>query len=139
MNNLNELIEEASTSCITQKSMYDIFTPSKDKAASMGAICVFPEDHQVQLDLDSEVALEEFLKRIHMLGNYFSQEVEYEKVSSKTPGHYHITVNLPITVDHIERLAIQSILGSDPMREMFNLYRYLGTGNPDTCLFKYKE
>jgi len=121
---------------VLNSNMYDIFSKSTDKAASMGLLCIFPKDNEVQLDLDSEVAFEEFTKRHKMLSNYFESMLPYKKTESKTPGHYHITVELPITVDHIERLAIQSILGSDPMREMFNLYRYLGTGNPDTCLFE---
>jgi hypothetical protein len=57
--------------------------------------------------------------------------------SSRTPGHMHVTVELSrVVTSEQERITLQALLGSDPMRELLN-YRRLMSGTPPeaNCLF----
>lgn len=69
----------------------------------------------------------------------FIPELNVEELSSKSKGHYHIIVTFDHALSMWERLALQSILGSDSKREILNCARALnGEGNP-TVLFRSTE
>ena len=42
---------------------------------------------------------------------------------SGRPGRHHVVVTMPRPVSPMERIALQAILGSDPIREMLSWFR----------------
>ena len=95
------------------------------------------DKYTLQLDLDSEEALEEFHRRLPFfkrnLARYSNQFIisQYER-PSETPGHWHVILRLHASIDNVEdRIFLQLCLGSDPKRELLSWYRVKsGVDNP---------
>lgn len=103
----------------------------------------YPESNELLIDLDSEKALKEFTTRIirvsHELEiNQAGMELSYNVYPSKTEGHYHVIVKMPFNLDEpFERVALQAVLGSDPVREMLSIFRiWLGDKYPSLLAMK---
>ena len=84
----------------------------------------YPEPNELCLDIDSEEDYQKFLARFQ----YLSREVDnpyiaFKEFQSSTKGHRHIIITLPYDVDRFERLALQAVLGSDPIKEMLSIFR----------------
>lgn len=92
---------------------------------------VYPEDNQLQLDIDDEAGLIRFENMLYMVGAYLNIK-DYNIRTSKSGGdHKHITITLPHPISPVERILLQAILGSDPKREMLSYVRLLkGEKNP---------
>jgi hypothetical protein len=106
----------------------------------------YPEPNEVTVDLDSVEARKDFKTKIDRVryeleinhaGSY--PPIEYEVKPSKTEGHYHAIVKMPFEIDKVERIALQAVLGSDPVREMLSIFRvWLGDPYPTLLAMKLK-
>lgn len=103
-----------------------------------------PEDNELLLDIDSEEAYQTFLVRFERLKEeiedamgYDCGSLIYKVYDSATEGHRHIIVTLPFEVNMHERIALQAVLGSDPVREMLSIFR-VWQGDPYPTLLAMK-
>lgn len=126
-----------------EEKSYNFNEVAEEAAAKKGLIVVLPEPNQLQIDVDSEEAYLEFCKRYQNMdmqySNYGTPKIK-ETFSNSGPPHRHITLTFE---NHIftewERIALQAVLGSDPIREYLNAKRLIfGEFNP-TRLFEKRE
>jgi len=111
---------------------------AEEHAAKQGCVVVYPQPNQLQIDIDTEAAYAEFNRRLGDLLAWDSSifgdcsnapQVVIQPSKSGLP-HRHITLTFPDrTFDRYERIALQMLLGSDPVREKMNTLRTL-RGNP---------
>jgi DNA-binding Lrp family transcriptional regulator len=82
-------------------------------------------DYLILLDLDSEEAYQRYKTMFKKLSEYFRLEEngveEYFSVSG--PPKRHVVIITEDRLTKYQRIALQAILGSDPMREFYSLMR----------------
>jgi len=109
-------------------------------------VVVYPEPNQLQIDLDSEDAfqaherlIKEFYQRLPP-GEYQMSIPPVVTPSKSGYPHRHITLSFEgRTFTEWERIGMQMMLGSDPVRERLNALR-LACGVEKPCrLFEPKE
>jgi len=102
-------------------------------AATAGCVVVEPESGELQLDIDLNIELAKAGK-LHRFNrvmaclerNDITATSEFTESKS---GNTHMTVQLDELVNHPEhggplmRIALQAIMGSDPVREMLGILR----------------
>ena len=108
---------------------------------SEGYKVVYPKNHELQIDIDSEEQYKRFchsmdvVDRNEVLGQMVGSITE--KPSSSGLPKRHITISLVMNVTELERIAWQGALCSDPVRELLSLQRYYLRDEHPT-LFKEK-
>lgn len=98
----------------------DTIESAREKARARGLQVVFPSSRELQVDIDSAESMAVFLANVDRLNH---EGYEVRPSPSRAVGHYHITVRLPYEVTPLERIALQAMLGSDPVREMLSYGR----------------
>jgi len=87
-------------------------------------ILVEPEQDELQIDIDGCRALRHYGAQFAILQKAGITHGWKESMTpSRAKNHMHITIKLPRVITNLERVCLQSILGSDPMREAFNYVR----------------
>lgn len=121
---------------------YEFDVMAEKVAASRGQVVVYPGPCEIQLDIDSVDQLsdckERILRMIQM--DVFPANANVVVTNSKTEGHYHLTMTVsdkPLT--EWQRIALQAVLGSDPMREYLNCMRAMTGVENVTRLFETPE
>ncbi|MFA5583823.1 MAG: hypothetical protein WDA09_06375 [Bacteriovoracaceae bacterium] len=114
----------------------------------------YSEQNELQLDIDTEEQYEWFLLMFKKLKSYdkFASSIYEETISSGGYPRRHIYVRLyqkdksrknaqiPYTLTISSRIALQAVLGSDPMREFLSFIRYVhGDKNPILLCEKREE
>jgi hypothetical protein len=96
-----------------------------------------PENNELFIDIDDSSRIPQFIGRFGVLSYAFEcvGEVTAHIRKSKTPGHYHIVVKLPVNIKPGVRIAMQALLGSDPMREMIYAIRLANGCEGNNVLF----
>lgn len=92
----------------------------------------------IKLDYDQEEWLEVFLERKRLLETILQLHVVSYQFFESRGGNHHAIMHLEETLKPLELLAIQSILGSDPVRECFNLRRIWNHQRNWNILFDHK-
>lgn len=115
-----------------EDSLYDMSDEAANKAAAKkGLIVVYPKNNQIQIDIDSHEAYTEFQRRLEKLfdGQDSTLSIhhtqEFESSSGLPNRHIYITFKGDKKFTAIERIWLQSVLGSDPMRELLDSKRLL--------------
>lgn len=115
---------------------------AKLEAKARGCHVVYPKDNELQIDIDNK---EQYLKFKEMqarleqnIPDLSITRMQKRVSASGEEGHYHITVTLNRNVTPIERIALQSCLSSDPIREILSLCRYF-VNDPNPTLFIEKD
>ena len=90
------------------------------KAFQLGMAVVTPKQNELFIDIDSPEALEIFKVRVYKLGQLIGM-TRWTMSRSKTEGHFHVTAGLNRDINPVERIALQAMLGSDPMHEALSL------------------
>jgi hypothetical protein len=94
------------------------------RARAKGLTVIVAQPNELQIDIDKSKALELYGWQMYML-----REAKLTKgwrvriLPSKSRGHAHILVTMPRKMRLIERILLQTLLGSDIKREMFNYLR----------------
>ncbi len=104
------------------------------EAEKYGGQVVYPTQYELQLDLDSEEAVEGFRSRLRWLEKIIPVK-QFGIGPSRSPGKFHAVVELekPVSSD-MERILLQACLGSDPIRELLS-YRRVLERDPHPTLF----
>lgn len=95
-------------------------------AAAKGCKIVLPEPNQLFVDIDSQATYEHFINvgMKHLRRIYPDAGLRIKVSPSEEPWHYHATVTLPEPIENdITRIALQAMLGSDPVRELLSWER----------------
>ena len=105
-------------------------------AEEFGCSVVFPEDNEVQLDIDTQEQRDFVYERIRELKEW-EKIIVSQTESKKGHPHYHICIKFP---NHkftpMERIGIQAVMGSDCVREWLNTLRYINGDSQPSCLFE---
>lgn len=112
--------------------------PNSDRALQQakneGLNVVFPNDHQLFIDIDNDHSYLLFLKQMDILRAYVGVEtVNVEPSKSGLPKR-HITVSLVDSITELERIGLQAMMGSDRVRELL-AYVQEKNGDPHPTLF----
>ena len=120
---------------------YDFSAFAEVEAEKVGCIVVYPEPNQLQIDLDTEEAFiqhEKRFKELYQRTKHPAYQLKCDplvKPSKSGYPHRHITLTFN---DHVftewERIGMQMMLGSDPVRESLNALR-LASGVSRPCRF----
>lgn len=104
---------------------------AEECAKMKGLVIVYPAPDQLFLDIDDKDSWDLFQDRIHILGDLVVLWNDEPSPSGKA-WRKHITVNLSRPVkDDFERIALQSLLGSDRYHEILSWKAaMLGIENP---------
>ena len=106
-------------------------------AAEKGCRVVYPESNQLQLDIDNEKSYADFERRVLSVTSRLQWQMDIKMTPSKSGlPHRHITITvLGAEFNDWQRVALQLMFGSDPVRESVNAMRCAaGVENP-SCLF----
>lgn len=113
---------------------YDVFTDPEEVAARRGLIVVFPEDNQLQIDIDSEEQYEEFNRRFASFDFFYKAQITVTPSASGLPNR-HVTITHPTeTFETVERMMWQAALNDDPVRVFLNALRH-ADGQENPCRF----
>lgn len=82
-----------------------------------------PMPCELQVDLDSLESVQTFWTLFDVIRRAIDGHCIADVYPSKTDGHFHAVVRLPYEVSDLERVALQAILRSDPVREIRNYLR----------------
>ena len=119
-----------------------------DVAKQRGLIVKYPEINQIFLDIDTVEQIAVFQKRMDdltyvQIGNSLFDNIESEITESSSGNpHYHIVLSFTkngrrINLNDWQRVALQFMFGSDPIRETLTIYRILnGIENPSLLFEK---
>jgi hypothetical protein len=94
---------------------------------------VLPRPNQLQLDYDVPELPEQFHKVLDIAAQAFCKlhGSLFYTVRKSRHNNLHITIDFPRDLTDIERIAWQSVFGSDPMREALSLMSvHRGIANP---------
>lgn len=142
------------------KSNYEDTDSSREEMLSEAAVIfdiIIPKDNQLSLDIDtiryteqidkffwtrcqnSSITYEQEEKLSSVL-NYLNSEYIFESVEmwASKSGRTHVLITYEKDIPAIERCLYQSLLGSDPIREMLNLRRIQHNVKNPIALFKPK-
>ena len=110
------------------------------QAKKAGLDVVFPKPNELQIDIDDDDSLKAFARTCSVVDQYWGIKSETKAPSkSGKPGRFHITIALGREVNGTERIALQSALGSDRMREVLSLIRLLEKDPYPTLFIERKE
>jgi hypothetical protein len=94
-------------------------------ASSIGCSIKYAADNQLVIDLDIEAAYAIFEYQIKLFRKHFYY-IRYTVTPSKQGlPHRHVVVELGQSYPLVTRIAMQSVLGSDPTRELLSVRRAL--------------
>jgi len=84
---------------------------------------VIPTERQIQLDYDVQELPEQFHKVLDILTQAFCKlhQSLFYTVRKSRHDNLHVTIDLPRDLSDTERIAWQSVFGSDPTREALSL------------------
>lgn len=114
---------------------------ARQQANVAGLRVVTPKPNELQIDIDSFHQMAVFGRNRIILERYLRiKECFIWPSPSGEEGHFHVRVVLekPIT-SPLERIALQAILGSDPVRELFSYARWKRGDQEPTILFEKRR
>ena len=108
------------------------------EAKDNGLDVVFPKPSELQVDIDSDAAYERYCGVLDRLLHHLPFVTESITPSRSGYPKRHIVLTLREPVTDVQRIALQAILGSDPVRELLSLKR-IENGDPHPTLFFEKK
>lgn len=98
--------------------------------ATEGYIPTYPDVDELQLDLDNELHITAFQRSFEVLKNNLrvlgldEADCKMQMSPSRSGKGMHVRIRLTgLVMDDILRIALQSALGSDPVRELLGILR----------------
>lgn len=144
-----ELLEEpmkiTSKDSEQEAAEYDFETIKSSHAVRLartnGLTIVYPDDYQLQIDIDRAQALATFNKNLPKFKMHIAEVVKEERTPSKSgdPDKMHITLTLAVDFDTPGRIAFQAFLGSDPTRELLSYIRFTHDDEHPTLFYEKKQ
>ena len=97
-----------------------------------------PAENELFIDIDSSEQYDRFNTAAARLSTELEGDIKVSVKPSKSGlPKRHAIVTLPFEVEHEMRIALQAVMGSDPVREMLSIFR-LWQGDPCPTLFADK-
>lgn len=117
------------------------FESPEDAAGKKGLAVVYPAPNQLQIDIDSLDAAHDYDKRIAFVREHLPDLVVEAHRAPSASGlpRLHVTLTLSRSLGALERIAIQSLLGSDPWRELYSFVCHEKGRTLPTCFFEPKN
>jgi hypothetical protein len=105
-------------------------TEMEEMAASKGCEVIYSDEYTLLLDLDDLASVEVFGLQHEIAVREGLVKQEHDVWTSRS-GKLHVRVYLPRANNVFQRLALQSMLGSDRKRDLLSLSRVMrGIANP---------
>lgn len=104
-----------------QKSKKAVAANDGLQLGRMGRVKRYANPSETLCDIDSARA--PGLGRVFRLARVLGVSVAWIRLDKSHSGRWHLIVRWRARFSKLELIAMQAILGSDPKREMFNLYR----------------
>ena len=128
--------EKASTT--VEYSYVDLsFEKTQAHAKARGQVIRLPEKNELFVDIDTKEQLQHFHRMLPRLAKHEDRLwLDFVCTPSRSGGdRLHVVVKLPRDVmSDLERIALQAILGSDPVRELISIAR-VKFENPHPSVF----
>lgn len=106
-------------------------------AKERGCEVVLGTDRTLQLDLDDKAALDRYQHIYNQIQKHFPDLIQSkEEWASMSGVGRHVVLRLSLALDIHQRIALQSLLGSDPIRELLSYRRALAGVPNETVLFR---
>lgn len=110
----------------------------EELAAELNCDMFFPKDDELQVDIDTEEQFTIFRAAIKAFPRGFVRSTR-STISSSGGQHKHIYIKLSREFTVLERIGLQFMLGSDPMRESLSALRFLLDIPNPICLFEVRR
>ena len=129
-----DLDEDQWTKRVVKQEDYSEDQEAEAAAAKRGLVVVLPQERELFVDIDNDAQWQTFLKVIEKLTNTELAASWDATPSASGLPHRHVRVQLTRSVKPIERIALQALLGSDPIREWCS-YERLAAGHVSPTRF----
>lgn len=107
---------------------------AEDKADEMGLECFTSYADEIFLDIDKQCVINwDAQSRLQENGITF-RPLTLLTSSKSGNEHFYFKLEVPLTIT--ERLCVQAILGSDPIKEALSLIRHMNSSEAPICLFE---
>lgn len=106
------------------------------KARDEGFAIMYGDDLTLLLDLDTEAQLEQFKQMEVIVMEIFGKSKEEWKSKS---GNTHVLIRLNNPLSLELRIALQTVLGSDPKRSLCEIIQVIEKANPIVLFKPIKE
>jgi hypothetical protein len=118
--------------------------PNSDRAFQeakiLGLEVVLPKPNQLQIDIDSTEDMDVFNIHFGILLKYEQAVIVRDEPSKSGGEKRHITVDLGRDISNVERILLQSVLGSDRKREILSWVQHCkGDAHPTLFLEKAQQ
>ena len=94
-----------------------------------GLIVCLPEKDELMIDIDNEQQYEVFLRSFEIMEREFNDDaltlMKVESPSKSGLPCRHIRIHTGRNLSDVERIAWQAALGSDPIREILSMIRWM--------------
>lgn len=107
-------------------------------AERMGLVCILPEENELQIDADHPWNPDVFDRVEKVLQENNGIQILDKLTTISKNGRKHVYMRLSKSVAPSTRIAIQSCLGSDPIREILSIIRLMSGSDAPTALFETK-
>ena len=105
-----------------------------------GCVRVIPGPAEVFVDLDTQQGVDEFFRRFDRMLEVYPESAVKWTTSVSGNWHAYVTVRpLPCELTNQWRAALQAALGSDPMREILAVNRFMKGTNGDPEIFFWER
>lgn len=103
-----------------------------------GVEVIIRKPNELLLDLDDAIAYERYQEIVELLDSCGLVE-SIDDWKSKSGVNSHARITLRFDLSPLEATALQSIMGSDPRRELLNLVGHLNGIPEPSKLYKYPD
>lgn len=110
-------------------------------AKLFNATCHLPKSNELFIDIDDEKDLITLGTNLQLINDKLKWQLKITTFRpSATQGHFHVIIALiGKTFSNIERIALQTILGSDRKKEAYGFIHTTQGFFPPTALFTYGD
>ena len=104
--------------------LHRTYDEAVDIATAKGLVVRAPGPRELFIDIDSNSQYETFQSQLNAMPRGLVYSWSQSKSPSGDAGHWHVVVTLSRDISSdLERILLQSLLGSDPMRELLSWRR----------------
>ena len=115
------------------------FVQENNKAEADGMAVRHANAKTLLMDLDDPIAIERFRRFMPKLDELFGAKVTEEYESRSGAGHLHVVIEMDEPFPAAFRIALQAVMGSDPLREFLSLRRLANGVEEPSRLFRKRS
>lgn len=107
-----------------------------ENAIAAGMTIIKGNDNTILLDLDTKAGQKQFLDNLEMVDDKFDAIAIEAWASKSGAGRCHVKLLIRNGANAAQRVALQAILGSDPKREIFGIWKLANGIEEPNLLFR---